>query len=119
MWLSFAILLGLALVVGLGILLISRVLCKRGPDVVKYEPYECGVEPFMGVRERFPVHFYLVAIMFIMFDIEIVFLLPWAAELRSLIATIGKQAIIEMAIFVVILLAGWFYISKNKVFDWR
>lgn len=119
MWTGFLMLLLAASATGIGIIFISSILGKKQPDVVKYEPYECGVEPFMGVRERFSVHFYLVAIMFIMFDIEIVFLVPWAAELRNLFKLMGPQAIVEMLIFGVILFGGWIYIYRNRVLDWQ
>lgn len=114
-WLNVAIY--LALVVGLAaaILTISHFLGPRRFDRQKLGPYECGVEPLAGVRERFSVHFYLVAILFVLFDIEIVFLIPWAVLYRSL----GVPGLIEMGIFLAVLGWGLFYVWKRGALEWE
>jgi len=80
----------------------------------KGEPYECGVEPIGTTREPFPVKFYLVAILFILFDIEVVFLYPWAVISDKL----GVFGFMEMLVFVVILLVGYFYILGKGALKW-
>lgn len=80
----------------------------------KEEPYECGVPPVGNTKEPFPVKFYLVAILFILFDIEVIFLYPWAVVSRNL----GLFGFIEMAIFIVILLVGYFYVLGRGALKW-
>jgi NADH-quinone oxidoreductase subunit A len=88
---------------------------KRVPTKQKLSTYECGNEPFEDARGRFPVKFYLIAILFIIFDIEVVFLYPWAVVYKKL-ALFG---LIEMAVFLLILLAGYFYIIKKGALKWE
>ena len=80
----------------------------------KLEPYESGMIPFHDARRRFPIKYYLVAMLFILFDIEIVFLYPWAVNFRAL----GVFGYVEMVIFILILLAGYFYILKKGALQW-
>lgn len=80
----------------------------------KGEPYECGVEPIGTTREPVPVKFYLVAILFILFDIEVVFLYPWAVISRQL----GLFGFVEMVVFMIILLVGYFYILGRGALKW-
>src|SRR5665811_924403 len=84
----------------------------RGP--VKDMPYECGITPTGSARERFSVKFYLVAMVFILFDIEAIFLYPWVVVYREL----KLFAFFEMLVFVVLILAGFFYIWKKGALDW-
>lgn len=84
----------------------------RGP--VKDMPYECGITPTGSARERFSVKFYLVAMVFILFDIEAIFLYPWVVVYREL----KIFGFFEMLIFIVLVLAGFFYIWKKGVLDW-
>ena len=87
---------------------------RTNPD--KELPFETGNPPTAGdARTRYPVHFYLVAIMFVMFDIEIAFLYPWAVQFRKL----GLFGLVEMFIFIGILMFGWFYIIKRGVLKWK
>ena len=89
-----------------------------GPKKVtkeKLSPYECGTPPIGDARVRVPIKFYLVAILFIVFDIEIAFLYPWAVVFRKL----GLFGLIEMGIFILILLIGYFYIIKNGGLRWE
>lgn len=87
----------------------------RRPTARKSEPYESGMRPFGPGRRRMPVHFYLVAVLFILFDIEIVFMLPWAVVLGE----IKAQGLIEMAVFVAILLVGYVYAWKKGALEWE
>jgi NADH-quinone oxidoreductase subunit A len=88
----------------------SAILGKRVRNRVKDTPYECGIEPVGSARERFSVKFYLVAMIFILFDIETVFLYPWAVVYREL----RLFAFIEMLIFILLILSGFFYILKRE-----
>lgn len=81
----------------------------------KLEPYECGMEPVGTTKEPVPVKFFLVAILFILFDIEVIFLYPWAVISRQL----GLFGFIEMLVFVVILLVGYFYILGRGALKWE
>lgn len=80
----------------------------------KFEPYECGVEPVGTTRDPVPVKFFLVGILFILFDIEVIFLYPWAVISREL----GVFGFVEMLVFVVILMVGYFYILGRGALKW-
>ena len=92
----------------------SYFLGKKVRNVVKDQPYECGIVPTGSARERFSVKFYLVAMVFILFDIEAVFLYPWAVVYREL----KLFAFTEMLIFIILVLCGFFYIWKKGALDW-
>jgi len=94
---------------------LSVVIGKRTKLGRKLEPYECGVEPVGTTREPVPVKFYLVAILFILFDIEVVFLYPWAVISRNL----GLFGFVEMLVFVIILLVGYFYVLGRGALKWE
>ena len=96
----------LAVLVAGALITLSFVLGKRVKDRVKDSPYECGIAPTGSARERFSVKFYLVAIVFILFDIEAVFLYPWAVVYREL----KMFAFVEMFLFVVLIVCGFFYV---------
>jgi len=104
----------IAMVVAAGMLGASFVLGKRVRNRVKDLPYECGITPVGDARQRFSVKFYLVAMLFILFDIEAIFLYPWAVVYREL----KMFAFIEMFLFIVLILAGFFYIWKKGALDW-
>jgi NADH-quinone oxidoreductase subunit A len=110
-----AILIALAVaMVGLSVLL-PRALGARKPTAVKQEPYECGVPPLVeGARGRFSVRFYLVAILFILFDIETVFLIPWAIGYRAL----GLAAFVEVVTFIGVLVVAYLYVWKRRALEW-
>ncbi|MGB2770455.1 MAG: NADH-quinone oxidoreductase subunit A [Candidatus Zixiibacteriota bacterium] len=99
----------------LGMVGLSYVIGKRVRTKEKLSTYECGNVPAEDARGRFSVKFYLVAILFIIFDIEVVFLYPWAVIYRKL-ALFG---LIEMGIFLLILMAGYFYIIKKGALNWE
>lgn len=92
----------------------SALLGHRVRDSVKSMPYESGMDPVGNARERFTVKFYLVAMVFILFDIEAIFLYPWAVIYRQL----GLFAFFEMLLFIVLVLCGFFYIWKKGVLNW-
>jgi NADH-quinone oxidoreductase subunit A len=96
------------------ILLASSVIGRRPPSRVKGMPYECGVQPTGDAREPFSVKFYLVAMIFILFDVEAVFLYPWAYVFRDL----RWFGFFEMLIYILILLAGYVYLWKKGALDW-
>ena len=98
-----------AALIGMGVLL-----GKRLKNRVKDMPYECGITPVGSAKERFSVKFYLVAMLFILFDIEAIFLYPWAVVYREL----KLFAFFEMLLFIALVLAGFFYIWKKGVLNW-
>lgn len=102
-----------------GMVLLSWIIGYRRPTRAKLSPYECGMTPIGDARERFSVKFYLVAMLFILFDVEAVFLYPWAVILKDLKAMgQGVFAISEMFVYIAIVLVGFFYIWKKGVLDW-
>ena len=103
-----------AMALAAGLLTVSYLLGKRVRNRVKDMPYESGIVPTGDARQRFSVKFYLVAMLFIVFDIEAIFLYPWAVVYREL----KMPGFVEMLIFVVLLLSGFFYIWKKGALDW-
>ena len=99
-------------------LLISHLIGRRIYNKEKLSPYECGVPPVSSARLRFPIKFYLIAMLFIIFDIETVFLYPWAVVFREL-KVLGSFAFTEMIVFIVILLIGFVYVWKRKALEWE
>jgi NADH-quinone oxidoreductase subunit A len=104
----------LAVLVAAALVALSYFIGKRVKDRVKDSPYECGIAPTGSARERFSVKFYLVGIVFILFDIEAVFLYPWAVVYREL----KMFAFVEMLLFIVLVLVGFFYVWKKGALDW-
>src|SRR5215213_1972689 len=104
-----------------GNVLLSQFVGQRNRTRAKLMPYECGMDPVGSARERFSVKFYLIAMIFILFDIEVIFLVPWAAVYKTLAAqgpAMRSFAYIEMMIFVGLLFVGYIYIVKKGAFDW-
>jgi NADH-quinone oxidoreductase subunit A len=97
---------------------LSVVLGPRRPTPQKNAPYECGVTPIGSARERFPIKFYLTAMLFIVFDIESVFLYPWAVMYQSS-GGLMMFNLLEMVVFVVILFVGYYYVWKRGAFEWE
>jgi NADH-quinone oxidoreductase subunit A len=95
--------------------IVSRFVGPRNANPIKTSTYECGLEPIGTARQRFSVKFYLVAMLFILFDIEVAFLYPWARLFREL----GLFGLIEMAIFVFILLIGLMYAWRKGALEWE
>ena len=96
------------------LVLASTLVGKHTHSRAKDQPYECGMAPIGDARQPFSVHFYLVALVFILFDIEAIFLYPWAVVYREL----KLFAFFEMLLFIVLILAGFFYIWKKGALDW-
>jgi len=92
----------------------SMVIVPRTKTARKLAPYECGLEPVGSARRRLEIKFYLVAVMFILFDVEAVFMYPWAVAFRQL----GLYALIEMMLFIAILLVGYLYLLKKRALEW-
>ena len=93
----------------------SALLGPRRYNKAKDEPYESGILPFGDAKRRFPVQFYVIAVLFILFDVEVILMYPWAVSARKL----GVFGLVEMAIFLVILLVGFVYAWKNNAFKWQ
>ena len=104
----------ISLAVATGLVGGSFLLGKKVRNRVKDMPYECGITPTGSARERFSVKFYLVAMVFILFDIEAIFLFPWAVVFREL----KMFGFVEMLLFVILVFAGFFYIWKKGVLSW-
>ncbi|MGB9604338.1 MAG: NADH-quinone oxidoreductase subunit A [Bryobacteraceae bacterium] len=104
----------IAVAVAGGMLAASALLGRKVRDRVKASPYECGMTPVGSPRERFSVKFYLVAMVFILFDVEAVFLYPWAVVYRQL----RLFAFFEMVLFLVLILAGFYYFYKKGALEW-
>ena len=104
----------IAMVIAGALITISFLLGKKVRNQVKDVPYECGIAPTGSARERFSVKFYLVGMLFIVFDIETVFLFPWVVVYREF----KMAAFVEMLIFVALVLAGFIYIWKKGALDW-
>lgn len=108
-FLLFGIFLGTVLVT------IGRILGVRRPDEQKNSPYECGFEAFENARTKFDIRYYLIAIIFILFDLEVAFLFPWAVVFKSL----GMYGFAVMAIFLLILIVGFIYVWKKGALEWE
>src|SRR5450755_2531545 len=104
----------LAMATAGGLLTVSYLLGKKVRNRVKDMPYESGITPTGDARSRFSVKFYLVGMLFILFDIEAIFLYPWVVVYREL----KMFAFVEMLIFVILILSGFFYIWKKGALDW-
>src|SRR6266850_1516142 len=100
---------------------LSQLVGQRKRTRTKLMPYECGKDPVGSARERFSVKFYLIAMLFILFDIEVIFLVPWAVVFKSLAAQGTDMrwfAYLEMMVFIGLLLVGYVYVVKKGAFDW-
>jgi len=113
-WLLILLLMILAAGFGLGSVLLSRILGPHNPTPEKSAPYECGMPPVGDARERQSVRFYLIAMIFLLFDIEVAFLYPWALALRSL----GWFGYAQVVLFTLVLLTGYIYIWRKGALDW-
>ncbi|RTL10523.1 MAG: NADH-quinone oxidoreductase subunit A [Neisseriaceae bacterium] len=105
----------LACLMGSVMMIAGRVLGRHKPDIQKNSPYECGFEAFEDARVKFDVRYYLIAILFILFDLEVAFLLPWALVFKVL----GMYGFIVMSIFLAILIAGFIYVWKKGALEWE
>jgi NADH-quinone oxidoreductase subunit A len=114
-YLPILIFLGIAIAMSVMILMASFVVARQRPDTEKLSAYECGFEPFDDSRQRFDVRFYLVAILFIIFDLEVAFLFPWAVSLGN----IGLFGFWSMMFFLGILTIGFVYEWKKGALEWE
>jgi NADH-quinone oxidoreductase subunit A len=96
-------------------LVLPRIFAVRKPSPAKLEPYESGMRPVGTARERFSIQFYLVAMLFLLFDIEVVFLIPWAVVYRDL----GFFGSVEMLVFIAVVVAGFVYVWKKGALEWE
>ena len=114
-YLTIIIFLAIALLLSLGFLILNFAFSPKNPDPEKLSAYECGFEPFNDSRMEFDIRFYLVAILFIIFDLEIAFLFPWAITLGNL----GLFVFFSMMLFLFILTIGFIYEWKKGALDWE
>jgi NADH-quinone oxidoreductase subunit A len=113
-WLSILLMIALGAGFALFSVILSSVLGPRKPSPEKSAPYECGMPAVGDARERQSVKFYLVAMIFLLFDIEVAFLYPWAMALRDL----GWSGFVQVLLFITLLLAGYVYVWRKGVLDW-
>ena len=114
-YLTIIIFLTIAILLSLGFVVLNFALSPKNPDPEKLSAYECGFEPFNDSRMEFDIRFYLVAILFIIFDLEIAFLFPWAITLGN----IGLFGFFSMMLFLFILTIGFIYEWKKGALDWE
>jgi NADH-quinone oxidoreductase subunit A len=113
----FPVLLFILVGIGVGVVpqVLGRILAPHKPDMEKLSPYECGFEAFEDARMKFDVRYYLVAILFILFDLEVAFLVPWAVSMRE----IGMLGFWSMMIFLGVLVVGLVFEWKKGALDWE
>ena len=114
-YLGVVIYLGFIIAFAVASLAAARVLSPSRPTAAKLQSYECGAEPVGDAWVQFPVGFYLVALVFIVFDALAVFLFPWALTIR----TLGVTGIVTMVIFLAIISLGWAYAYRERILEWR
>ena len=113
-WGGIAIMVAIGLGFGVVSVILSYFLGPRHPTPEKLAPYECGMPPVGDARERQSVKFYLIAMIFLLFDIEVAFVYPWAMALRDL----GWPGLVQIVLFMLLLLAGYVYVWRKGAFDW-
>lgn len=113
-YLPILIFLGVAVAFPVTTLLASKIVRPYRPMPGKYEPYECGIEPVTEARDRYAIQYYVIAVLFVVFDVETIFLFPWAVKYRVL----GLFGLVEMAVFVVILVVGYAYCWRKGALEW-
>jgi len=114
-YLPILVLIAIALAFAAGTIVMSRLIGQKKPSVVKLAPYECGMPLVGSAHERLSIKFYIIAMMFIVFDIEAVFLYPWAVVFKRL----GLFGFAEMGVFIAILLVGYIYVWKKGALEWE
>jgi len=114
-YLPILVLIGIAFAFAIGSVVMSRLIGIKRPSEVKLAPYECGMPLIGTAQERFSIKFYIIAMLFILFDIEAVFLYPWAVMFKRL----GIFGFVEMGIFILILLVGFIYVWKKGALEWE
>ncbi len=114
-YLPILIFLGIAIGLASAMVIASFIVARQKPDTEKVSPYECGFAPFDDARRQFDVRFYLVAILFIIFDLEVAFLFPWAVSLGA----IGMLGFWSMLVFLAVLTIGFVYEWKKGALEWE
>lgn len=114
-YLPILVILAISLAFAIGSTLFSGIVGMKKPSEVKLAPYECGMPPVGSARERFPIKFYIIAMLFIVFDIEVVFMYPWAILFKKL----GLFGFAEMGVFILILLVGYIYVWRKGALEWE
>ena len=118
-YLPIVIFMGIAAALGLGFILAAFVLAPKNPDVEKLSAYECGFNAFDDARMKFDVRFYLVSILFIIFDLEVAFLFPWAVTLMKMPPEVAVYAFWSMMLFLGVLTVGFIYEWKKGALEWE
>jgi NADH-quinone oxidoreductase subunit A len=118
-YLPIVIFLGIATALGIGFIVLAAVFAPKAPDPEKLSSYECGFNAFDDARMKFDVRFYLVSILFIIFDLEVAFLFPWAVTLMKLPPAVGQFAFVSMLIFLLVLTVGFIYEWKKGALEWE
>src|SRR6201997_2263583 len=95
-------------------LLLAKLVRPENPSKTKLMPYECGIDPVDNARGRYTVRYYIIAILFVVFDVETIFLFPWAVKFKAL----GVYGLIEMLVFLAILIAGYIWVWKKGALEW-
>jgi NADH-quinone oxidoreductase subunit A len=98
-----------------GTMVVTHWLGPKRRTKIKLQSFECGIESQGNARQAFPVKYFLVAILFVLFDVEVIFMYPWAVNFKAF----GVQGFIEMILFIALLLVGFFYIIKKKALEWE
>jgi NADH-quinone oxidoreductase subunit A len=114
-YLPIVILAGLAFAFAVASIVVSALLQPRRPTPAKLAPYECGIVPEREPSDRFPVKFYVIAMLFIIFDIETIFLFPWAVTFRQL----GLFGLVEMAVFIGLVFVAYVYVWQRGGLEWE
>ena len=114
-YLPIMVVIAFAFAFAIGSVVFSRLIGQKKPSAVKLAPYECGMPLIGSAQDRFSIKFYIVAMLFILFDIEVVFLYPWAVMFKRL----GFFGFVEMGVFISILLVGFIYVWKKGALEWE
>lgn len=116
-YIPILILMAIGATIGCGALLLSWLFGPKLPNIRKNSPFECGVPPMGDARHRMSVRFYLVAILFLLFDVEAIFFFPWAVVFKEYLS-INAFILVEMGVFVGILLVGYYYVLRKGALEW-
>ena len=114
-YLPILVLIGIAFAFAIAVVILSRLIGPNKPNDIKLAPYECGMPLLSSAQDRFSIKFYIIAMLFILFDIEAVFLYPWAVMYKRL----GVFGFVEMGVFIMILLVGFVYVWKKGALEWE
>lgn len=118
-YLPILIMIVVAAVVSSGVIVIARFLGTRRPSTSKLAPYESGMTPVGMAWQRFPIKFYVTAMLFVIFDVEVIFFYPWAVVLREMKgAGLAVFALVEMGVFAAVLLLGYLYVLRKGALQW-